>query len=248
MKQSTFAGNGNGWRGSWRWWRILIQPIFVEQVAEAQVADAGGAQPTDPHDRRDVRAHREQRLRQIASALEWCTVMWRAEEHEALHRREPTVPGAPPVLACSARDQTAHAVTEQHELRDRVLREELLERIGEIAAIVRDVAAGVVRRVDRREPVRGECFAMIETVAAPALVAHAQAVNQDHDARPGLAVQLHRHREWIVRRLEMIADHAVERGEDRGTTLRGLGRGQQQIDAAADHAGHAADRLIHRAA
>ena len=146
------------------------------------------------------------------------------------------------------------------------------EQLGERAPVGGDVEAAVVVQVDRRvAEVARQRGAVIVPLALPLQVVHAQAVQQ-HDqlaaglrdrrgqrlafARQGDAVpaQAHGDRQRVVRCRQVVAEHAVQRGEQRlaprpGAALaeQGLEPRQQAVEAVPDEADHAVDAPVDQA-
>ena len=132
---------------------------------------------------------------------------------------------------CAARHQPAHAARANDELRDRHRpgRDKRLEHLGQCPAVGREVQAGVVMQIDGRElQVASERHAAVMSIAVPLPVVDAQAVDQHDDLsgrqligrceplprqlkRLAIPAQTHRDRERIPGRIEVVAQHAVQR-------------------------------------
>jgi hypothetical protein len=176
----------------------------------------------------------------------------------------------------TARDQAAHAVTDQHDLfqRHRPGRQHLVQAVGQLQAIAGDVQAGVVVQIKRREAAFGrQRGAMVVAIAAPLLGVHAQAVHQHQQTGAGLGQRLrqgawfehqrlpvvphvHVDRERVGRGLEVIAQHTVEGGQhglalDRDWPLAGPEQmdhlAQQGVEAAAHQPRHPANAAVDQA-
>ncbi len=72
---------------------IAALPVLVEQVAVAQVGDAGAAQLAQARERRRVGRGAEQQVDPVAAALERRAVVRRAEEDEVVEARRPALAG-----------------------------------------------------------------------------------------------------------------------------------------------------------
>ena len=214
---------------------IALVPVLVDQVAEPQIGDARAADLAEASEWRGVRARAEQHVHPVAAALERRAVMRRAEEDELVETPQPRVARQRAVVAGAAGDEPAHAVPDEHELgqRHRPALHQRFEQLGERAPVGRDVEAAVVVQIDRRVPeVARQRGAVIVSLALPLQIVHAQAVHQ-HDqlaagvrdrrgqrlafARQRVTVptQVHGDRQRVVRRRQVVAEHAVQRGEQR---------------------------------
>jgi len=132
-----------------------------------------------------------------------------------------------------------------------------------------DRQAAVVMQVHRREAeIARERRAVVVAFAPPLSIVHAQPVREQQDfaarirdrgsqrialqmERQAIATQLHWDRQRVAARGEMIAEHAVQRGEHslafgrcRVAAECRKGLRQQRIDPAADHARHPANGSI----
>ncbi len=145
--------------------------------------------------------------------------------------------------------------------RDRIdghgpLRDELVEHRGELASVLRDVEAAVVTDVDGgRVEIARERLAVIVAAARPLPVVHRRAVHEHDDARARFSFdpQRHRERERVVRRLEVIAEDAVEHRGDRVALRAGLALAEdgvepleRVVDAHADELRDPADARVDR--
>src|SRR5690606_10450827 len=109
---------------------------------------------------------------------------------------DPAMPGLEPVVTGATRDQPAHAVGDDRQALEPGLGpdvDELLESLGQLAAVLRDVAAGVVAGIDRRlleslgdrGPVVDRAALLGDAEAPRSLRAH-QAVDEQTRVGPGL--------------------------------------------------------------
>jgi hypothetical protein len=115
--------------------------------------------------------------------------------------------------------------------RNRPAFHEIFELRGELAPVGRDVEAAVVVQVDRRIPeVVRERSTVIVPFALPVQVVHAQAM-QEYDQlavglrdrrgqrrtpngqRDAVAAQTHMNGQRIAGRCQVVAEHAIERGQ-----------------------------------
>ena len=90
-------------------------PVSVQQMSVAQIGNAGTAQLGQPRKRSAVGRAAQQDINPVAGALQWCTVMRRAEKDDVLQTIRPAqifflcaAPGA-------AYQQATHAVSEHRE-------------------------------------------------------------------------------------------------------------------------------------
>ena len=210
---------------------VAALPVAVDQRALAQVADAGAAAAQEAAERARL-GHRVQRVRGVVDALrERRAQVRRAERDDVAHQPDPPLPALAGLAGGAARDQPAHRVPDQRDLLhlDRPGRDDLLEQVGERAAVVGDVAAGVVADVERAA---AEIARQPRAVAGPAaeppgVLGLHQAVHE-HDEprrrrrerggerlrprRDDAAAQAQRHRLLQVRALALqrVADQAVD--------------------------------------
>jgi hypothetical protein len=153
----------------------------------------------------------------------------------------------------AARDEAAHAVSEDRELvdRHRPRGDELLEEIGERATVGRDMEAAVVVEVDRREAeVVRQRRPVVEALSSPLPVVHARAMDQDEHLAgrtrncraqrlafelEGMAVvaESRLDREWVLRLGQVVAEHALARA-GRPEQRDYFGRLDRQVYAAQD--------------
>ena len=180
-------------------------------------------------------------------------------------------PASSRVAAGAARDEPAHAVADDDEILDldRPCGDQRLQRLGEGAAVGRDVQAGIVGESDRRvaEVVR-ERRAVVVVLPRPLQVAHAKPVQQHGELagrvgerlgerlsfereRPAVAAKAHLERQRIAGLGEMVADDAVESGErdlpparDRAIVRRVADQRRGGADALAGQPKRAADAAI----
>ena len=177
------------------------------------------------------------------------------------------------IVTGAARDQAAHAVTENDQLvhRHRPFAQQRLDQFGESATVARDMQAAVVVQIHRRESgVDGQRRTVIVPVAPPLQIAHAQPVHQQQNLagrigncfrqgaarqfqRLTIAPKLHRDRQRIGAVGKMIAKHAIQRRKHRfALSRRGVATEQryqpteQRIDAAADQARDAANGFVYK--
>ena len=159
--------------------------------------------------------------------------MRRAEKDDLLELFPPRMALRLGDEAGAAGDEAAHAVADDDELLDfrRPGGDQRLQRLGEGAAVDRDVQAGIVGEIDRRiAEVAGERRAMIVVLARPLQVAHAEPVQEDGElarrlgerlgerlpvraSARALAAKAHGQRQRIAGLGQVVADDAVEHGE-----------------------------------
>ena len=204
-----------------------------------------------------------------SSGEPWCGVPRKTTDAQA---SRPGVPGLGRVVEGAARHEAAHAVGHDRQ-RPAAGAGPLARNVSrsrdELATVRRDVTAGVVAEVDRRQAeVALERHAVVVPLAAPSGVVHAEAVNEEDEPSrrlrddggesprvrlEGLAVppQVHRDRERVAARLEVVAQDPVERREERVAAGRGLQLAEERrelreggVDAAPDEPGHAADVAV----
>lgn len=96
-----------------------LRPVFVDEVAVAQVLDAGAAQCAQPGERRRIGADRDEDVHPVACAFERRTVARRAEKNERLQLTQPGVFRVARVMAGTSHDQAAHAVADDDQFFDR---------------------------------------------------------------------------------------------------------------------------------
>ena len=253
---------------------IAALPVLVEHVAEAQVGDAGAADSPQARQRSAVAAHAEQEIDPVAAALERGAVVGRAEADELGELAPPAVSGELAVVAGAARHQAAHAVTDDHQLVDGhgPGGDERLELRGEAAPVGRDVQAAVVIEVDRRvAEVARQRRAVVVPEPQPLAIVAARAVEEQEQLaarlregraqrlplelqRVAVAAQLHLDRQRIAGLAQVVAEHAVEHGEDDlplgagcAVTDQRRQRRQGEVDAGAHQLGHAANALVDQA-
>ena len=247
----------------------------------AQIGDAGAAQLAQARKGRRVGRGAEQQVNAVASAFERRAVVRCAQAHQVIDTRSPGLAGLGALVQRAAREQAAHAVAEQHDTleRQRPGVEQSLQQPGQLGAVRRDVQAAVVVQVDGAvTAVAGQRGAVVVAFAAPLQIVHAQAMQQHHQTRAGarqaqlqrcvfqhqraaFAAQRHRGGQGVARGGEVVAEHAVQRRDDRlafcarqGLVVVADPGGQrrrqpreQGVDAAADPARHAADALVDKA-
>ncbi len=159
--------------------------------------------------------------------------MRRSEKDELAQTIPPGLARLFAIAAGAARDETAHTMADDHEILNfhGPFGEERLQRVGEGAAVDRDVQARIVGEIDRRiaEFVR-ERRAVVVILRRPLQVAQAKPVHEHCELargvrerlgergpveleRPSAAAKPHRERERIAGRGEVVADDAVEGGE-----------------------------------
>ena len=148
--------------------------------------------------------------------------------------------------------------------------DELRQQSGQGLAVVGDVQAGVVPQVQRvRVEVAGQRSPVVVPLPLPVRVAHAQAVHEHDDAgarrgdrrgdairrqceRRAAGAQVHRDGEGIAARGEVVAQHAVQRGDEgfapgpRRRLLQQRGqRHERGVDAGADQPRDGAHASVH---
>src|SRR5205823_10176902 len=127
-------------------------PILVEQVAETQIGDTRAAEHSESGERRRIGTDSGYRLQPVAAALERRAVMGRAEEQQRAQSLGPLAPRLPRVSNRAARNQPAHAVSENRQpatpARPRL--EERLEHARELPSVLRNVTPAVVVHVHGR--------------------------------------------------------------------------------------------------
>ena len=132
--------------------------------------------------------------------------------------------------------------------------------------------AGVVVEIDRRvAEIVCERRTVIVAIASPLAIVHAQSMDQHHDLAPGIGVRsgqripgdrdchagpahVHRDRQGIAGRDQVVSEHAIERRQNRLAFLRGRSVREQWnehaehgIDTDSDEARHATHRLVDQA-
>ncbi len=247
-------------------------PIVVEEVAVAQVGDAGAANGGDARERRTVWRRVEQGMKPVTGAFQHRAFVRRAEEDERSQVFRPAVACLAGVVPGAAGQQTAATVADDRQFADlhRPCSDEGFEQRSERAAVGGDVQAAVVVQVDGRpSPVSGQGGAVIVSLTGPLQVVHTKAMDQHQQLAPGLrnrvsemlpfqpqrpsaAVQAHLNRQRVLRSGQMIAEDAIENGQQsfplggRGfLARRGLYPGEQRADGGARQFGEGAYGSIH---
>ena len=160
-------------------------------------------------------------------------MMGGTQEDELLQPAPPAMARPLGVEAGAAGHEAAHAVADYDQILDvdRPRGDERFERLGEGAAVDRDVQAGIVGEIDRRiAEIPGERRAVVVVLAHPLQVAHAESVREHgdlagrfgdrlaeralvEDKRAPGAAKPHGQRQRIGGVSKIIANDAVERGE-----------------------------------
>ena len=174
-------------------------------------------------------------MQPVAGTFQRRAVVRRAQKHQLVQFLRPLLAGFGGLGQRAAGDQTAHAVAQHDDFvqRTRPVGHHLLQRVGQRAAVVRDVAAAVVVGVDRRQSqFAAQLLAVVVAVALPADIAHAQAVHQQQHAtwhaffckagaqrrqvqRLAVLAQLHGDGQRVAAAQQVVAQHTVERGHQR---------------------------------
>ena len=160
---------------------VAALPVLVQEGAVAQVGDAGAAHLAEPAEGGGVKRLAEDHIDPIADPFERRAMVGRSEKDELLELAPPRVARRLGVETGAAGDEAAHAVADDDEVfdLDRPGGDQRLQRLGEGAAVQRDVQAGIVGERDRRiAEVAGERRAMVVVLARPLQVAHAEPVHE----------------------------------------------------------------------
>jgi hypothetical protein len=250
---------------------VAALPVLIHEVPVAKIGHAGAADLAEAPEGGGIGRLAEHDVDPGAKPLERRAVVGRSEKDELLELAAPGMLGFFAVFAGAARDEAAHAVADDDEVLDfdGPGGDERLQRLGEGAAVHRDVEAGIVGEIDGRvAEVMGERRAMVVVLARPLQVAHAKSMHEHGELAgrvgkglgdrtlvelqgPSLAAKSHRQRQRIAGLGEVVADDAVERGErDRPPARRRrvVGASAEQRRCAADALGRepegAADAAI----
>jgi phosphoglycerol transferase MdoB-like AlkP superfamily enzyme len=167
---------------------IAAMPVLVQEAAVAQVRDSAASYLAETGERGAVRAQAERRVDPAPAALEWRAVVRRPEEHDRCELAQPAMAEPRARFAGAARDEPAHAVSEDRQLLDpaRPAADELLHDAREAAAVRGDVQAGVVAQVDGRvAEIARQSSTVVVPRTRPLPLGRAQAVHQHQHLRAG---------------------------------------------------------------
>jgi hypothetical protein len=112
---------------------IACAPVFVDQISEPQVGNAGAADLAEASQWSGVAGRGQQYVYPVAAPLERSSVMRRTEENDLVDAPTPIVARQLAVMAGTADDKSTHAVTDQHEFghRHRPAVHQRFEQVGE---------------------------------------------------------------------------------------------------------------------
>ncbi len=213
--------------------------------AGAQVLDPGAARVDHLAQRRDLGDEGQQRDGGVGGLLQRGAVMGGAERDGDLQRRDPGVAAGGAHMARGPADQPAHRMADQVDALhgDRPAGHELLEHVGQAAAVVGDRQTGVGPHehgagAQRVAQAGGVGPAAGLHAQPPGVLALAQAVGEDDDAPGGVRIGVgdrvtaqrqvapahadrHRHRQRAVLRGQAVAQPAVQRRLHRRAARRG---------------------------
>lgn len=91
-------------------------PIFVEQIAIAQVGNARTSEVTQTSEGRRIRTETETQVEPITSTLQQRTVVRRTEEYEVTQMLGPEMACHHAIVVCATGHQASHAVGKDREL------------------------------------------------------------------------------------------------------------------------------------
>ena len=212
---------------------VAAFPVLVQHVAVAQVGDAGTADLSQPGEWGGIGGRAQNHVDPVAAAFQRRAVVRRAEENEFAKLSQPIVACGHTVMAGAPGYQPAHAVGDDHQFLDpmRPLLEKNLEQAGKRAPVGGRVKTAVVVEIKRGvAKVSGEGRTVVVPVTVPLQIIHAQAVCQYGQLaaprrdrcsqrpplereRSAIAPQAHGYRQRVVARVEVITQHAVQRGQ-----------------------------------
>ena len=199
--------------------------------------------------------------RDVHGLLERRAQVRRPERDDMAHPVHPRVAALDGLVTRAASDEAAHRVPDQRDAihLDRPRRHQRLQQVRQRAPVLRDVEAGVVAELDRRDPDVAPQPRPVRLVAAvaPGVLALHQAVEEDHHVwrrlrergrhRGGLRghrvpamAHGHRHAQRRALALEPVADQPVERRQRQGAA--GMARQSRRLAPADQLGGRAAEQ------
>ena len=133
---------------------LVAVPIAGEARAIPQIFDADAASSEHARDRPRLGQVVEPAGRGVSGALEGSAQMRGPERDDITQGPDPVVARFGRDPAGTPRDETAHRVPDEHELRHGhgPYSHHLLEEVGQRAGVVRDAQTGVVAQIERGQP------------------------------------------------------------------------------------------------
>ena len=195
-----------------------------------QIGNARAAHLAQSRKRRGIGADAEHDIDPVAATLQRRAVVRRAKKDHFAQYAQPALAIVMRRCAGTARHQPAHAVADDHQLRNRLrpLFDEPFKQIGEGLPVAGNMQPAVVVQIDRRvAAVPRQHRANVRISARPLAIIHAQPMHQYHDfagaigqrggqfglgerQRQAIAAKLHADRQRVASLGQIIAQYAIQ--------------------------------------
>jgi hypothetical protein len=220
---------------------IATFPVLIDKIAISEVGDARATHPPEPGQRGRVRALFEEQVEFLPAALQRRAMVRRSEKEQFPELPWPSMQGDCAIVARAARDEPTHAVADDAQIlqRHRPFRDQILQQIGEGAAVCRNIESAVVVQIDGGiAEVAGQCRAVVVPLPLPFPVVHERPVDHYCQAarrcgnrvlqralfrfkRDARVVKSHVNGQGIFARRQMVAHDTIQDGEQIVSSRRG---------------------------